>query len=65
MLLLSLSGSCHMVKIRSLTNSGAGNIHLHPDGERGRDAKGGGGGGMLGSVIRSLSRAKNGERRKD
>jgi hypothetical protein len=44
---------------------GAGNIHLHPDGERGRDAKAGSAGGMFGSVMRSLSRAKNGERRKD
>lgn len=50
---------------------GAGNIHLQPDGERGRGAKtgsnGSGGGGMFGSVMRSLSRAKNGsnERRKD
>ena len=55
----------------ALTDSGAGNIHLQPDGERGRGAKTGsngpGGGGMFGSVMRSLSRAKNGsnERRKD
>lgn len=50
-----------------ITSSGAGNIHVSGGGEgesRGRDAHKGPG-GMLGNVMRSLSRAKGGERRKD
>lgn len=47
-------------------NSGAGNYHSpKPDGEeRGRDSHKGHG-GVFGNVIRSLSRAKGGERSKD